>query len=392
VPGESRNADGGEPDFRAEVRRVRARGFRNLAPQELWLRDGITLLWGPNGAGKTNVLEAIAVALSGRSCRTRNERETLAFGERLARVEVDVEGDRGCREFMWSLGRDGERRHLVDGATASADHVRLRPALAVFLPDRLALVKGPPAIRRSHLDRLVAALWPSRADARRSYGRALAQRNALLGRVRAGTASKDSLAAWDSELARAGVELIDARRRAAEALAAPFAAAASELGVPGEAAVTYTPRSQARVAGELEAELGGRREADLARGHSTHGPHLDEVAISLDGRSVRSYGSQGEQRATLLALLFAERRALLEAQRTPPLMLLDDVMSELDPDRRALLARGLGEGAGQTLITATEPDQLPSGCERAEIALRCGEAVVPSGPPARDHPSPALAG
>jgi DNA replication and repair protein RecF len=390
VAGESRSGE--EPGPPAEVRRLRTLGFRNLASQEIELGGGITLLWGPNGAGKTNVLEAAAIALSGRSCRTRNEREAIAFGEPLARAEVEVEGSSGHPTFTWSLRRDGERRHLVDGAAASPEHLDLRPALAIFLPDRLALVKGPPSLRRSHVDRLVAALWPGRADARRRYGRALAQRNALLGRVRAGGASTDTLDAWDSELAQEGAEVIDARRKAIEALAPAFAGAAAELGLPGKAALSYAPRSRAGSASELEAEVRDRREADLARGHTTHGPHLDELAISLDGRAVRGYGSQGEQRTTLLALLFAERRALLEARRTPPLMLLDDVMSELDPDRRALLTRRLAEGAGQTLITATEPGQVPSGCEREEIAMRRGEAIPGGRPARRDRSTPALAG
>ena len=116
---------------------------------------------------------------------------------------------------------------------------------------------------------------------------------------------------------------------------------------------------------------------DLARGYTAHGPHLDELAISLGGRPLRRYGSQGEQRTAVLALLFAERRALVEAGRRPPLMLLDDVMSELDARRRAQLARRLAEGGGQAVLTATEPDHLPGGYPRTEVALRRGEAITP---------------
>ena len=369
------------------VRRLAMRGFRNLAPSELELAGGISLLWGPNGAGKTNLLEAVCLALTGRSCRTRNERETIAFGEPLARVEVEVSDGDDSRDFLWSLSRSGERRHLVDGSPVHVTHSRLRPALAIFLPERLALVKGPPANRRSHLDRLGGALWPARAEARRRYGRALTQRNALLGRVRNGLAPKDSLDAWEAELAATGIELIDARRKAVGVLTPEFATAADELGLPGEAELRYRPRSEATGEEQLAEELRERREADLARGHTAHGPHLDELEISLDGRSLRRYGSQGEQRTALLALLFAERRALLESRRVPPLMLLDDVMSELDPDRRALLARRLAEGGGQELLTATEPGQLPSAWERTEIRLRRGEpiqahpAAQPAAPP-----------
>jgi DNA replication and repair protein RecF len=356
------------------VTRLRVLGFRNLRAQEVELGPGITLLAGPNGAGKTNLLEALFTGLAGRSCRTRSDREAIAFGEAIARVEVDLGQGGEESTFLWSRSRDGERRHLVDGADMSPKLVHRRPPLALFLPDRLALIKGPPAERRSHLDGLTAALWPARAEARRRYGRALAQRNALLGRVRSGVAPTDSLDAWDVELAAAASDLMDARRDAAATLAPEFAAAARELGLPGEAALRYAPRADAGCSDDLAAELAARRAGDVERGYSGYGPHLDELELSLDGRSVRRYGSQGEQRTSLLALLFAERRALLEARRTPPLMLLDDVMSELDPARRDLLASRLAEGDGQTLITATEAGQLPARGNVFRIAVRNGAA------------------
>jgi DNA replication and repair protein RecF len=361
-------------------------GFRNLAAGRLRFGEGITLLWGPNGAGKTNVLEAVCLALTGRSTRTRNEREAIAFGEPLTRVEAGVADGSDSHAFLWSLDRSGERRHLVDESPATPEQAELRPPLAIFQPDRLALVQGPPAVRRSHLDRLCSALWPARAETRRRYGRALAQRNALLGRIRSGAAAVDSLSAWERELAELGLELITSRRQAVDLLAPGFAEAAGELSLPGVAELRYQPRSEASAAEQLAAELCERRSTDLARGYTSHGPHLDELAVSLEGRALRRYGSQGEQRAAVLALLFAERRALLEAGRNPPLMLLDDVMSELDAHRRAQLAMRLAEG-GQAILTATEPDHLPGGCERAEVALSRGEPVeAASGRGARDAP------
>ncbi|OLE38310.1 MAG: hypothetical protein AUG48_02260 [Actinobacteria bacterium 13_1_20CM_3_68_9] len=372
------------------VTALRTLGFRNLVPGSLRLGEGITLMWGPNGAGKTNVLEALCLALTGRSCRTRNEREGIAFDEQLTRIEAELADGGETRVFLWSLARSGERRHLVDDSPATPEHAELRPPLAIFLPDRLTLIKGPPAVRRTHLDRLCAALWPGRAELRRRYGRALAQRNALLGRIRGGAASVDSLAAWDRELAAAGSELISTRREAIDLLAPGFAEAAAELCLAGAAALGYVPRSEAGGPDELAVELGERRQLDLARGYTSHGPHLDEVAVCVDGRPLRRYGSQGEQRTAVLALLFAERRALLEARRTPPLMLLDDVMSELDARRRAQLAQRLVEGGGQAVLTATDPDLLPAGCERTELALRRGEAIGPP-PGARENTAPLAA-
>jgi DNA replication and repair protein RecF len=253
------------------------------------------------------------------------------------------------------------------------EHVA-RPAVAVFSPDRLELVKGPPAVRRSHLDQLIAALWPARAEARRRYGRALAQRNALLSRIRAGAASAASLDAWDLELATEGAAVIAARSEAVAKLAASFPELANGLGLDGSAELSYAPRSDASDAEGLAAELRERRDSDVELARTGHGPHLDEVRITLAGRALRRYGSQGQQRAALLALLFCERDALLETADEPPVMLLDDVMSELDGERRELLTTRLASG-GQAMVTATDSAHLPDSCERYEVRVRAGNVA-----------------
>jgi DNA replication and repair protein RecF len=361
------------------VEAVSVLDFRNLADFELELSPGLNLLWGPNGAGKTNLLEATYMALAGRSCRTRDDREAISFGHSLARAEARVRDGNRSRRFMLSVSRGDGRRHLLDGSEAGPESGRLRPAIAVFMPDRLALVKGPPSGRRTHLDGFCAALWPAREESRRRYSRALAQRNALLGRIRAGAASAATLDAWDAELANAGVELAANRAAATERLADPFAEAARELGLGDAAAVSYRPRSEATDATELAAELAERRDSDIARGYTGWGPHHDELAFELGGRSLRRYGSQGQQRETLLALLFAERGVLVADGRPAPLMLLDDVTSELDAERRRLLVEHLGSGGGQALVTATESAHLPSGAtERRDIAIRSGRPLGPA--------------
>jgi DNA replication and repair protein RecF len=366
------------------VERLSVLGVRNLAAAELALEPRLNLVWGPNGAGKTNLLEALYMALAGRSCRTANDRETIAFGEPLARAEAVVSDGAERRTFLCAVDRSEGKRHALEGSPVGPEASSRRPPLAVFMPDRLVLVKGPPAARRAHLDRFCAALWPARAEARRRYGRGLAQRNALLSRIRSGEAGADALDAWDAELAAAGVELIATRAAAIERLAAPFAGAAGDLGLPGTAELAYRPRSEATDPGELVRELGDRREGDLARGYTGHGPHLDELALRLNGRLLRRYGSQGQQRVGLLALLFAEHEALIADGRPPPLMLLDDVTSELDEERRALLCERLEAGGGQALITAASREALPASARRTELALRDGRALASVGAPGSD--------
>jgi len=359
------------------VARVAPRSFRNLADAAIELGPGVTVLHGPNGAGKTNLLEAVFFALTGRSCRTRREREMIAFGADLARVEALLEP--GPDEqldpilMLASISAGETRRRLVDGLPAEPADDRRRPAVSVFMPDRLALVKGPPASRRAHLDRIAGALWPARAALPREYSQALAQRNALLGRAKRG-GDPEALAAWDRALAERAAPLVETRVAAAAELAAPFASAAAALGLAGDAEITYRPRSGDLDAAAITAELAERRTGDIARGFTGFGPHRDEVEVSFGGRSLRRYGSQGQQRLGLLALLFAEREALRAARRQLPLLLLDDVMSELDPERRARLVAMLEDG-GQALITATEIDHVPA-AGAATLAITAGVATA----------------
>ena len=341
------------------VTAVEARPLRSLSDVRIELGEGIVSLIGPNGAGKTNLLEALYFALTGRSFRTSDRRELIPFGGQFARAEAVVrDGDGIERRLLASVSRAEGRRHLLDGNPADpAELARQRPPVAVFSPDRLALVKGPPAERRAHLDRYVAARWPSRSGLRQRYGQALAQRNALLARLAGGRSGGD-LAVWDAALAEAAEALVEARAEATAELAAPFATAAADLGLAGGGTIEYAPRASGSAA-EIRSGLAERRETDLRLGRSSWGPHLDELKLLVADKSLRRYGSQGQQRAALLALLFAEREALLAAHRVAPLLLLDDVMSELDPERRSLLVERLA-GGGQALITAASEESVPA--------------------------------
>ncbi|QEC46798.1 DNA replication and repair protein RecF [Baekduia soli] len=341
------------------VERLRLRDFRTYAAAEVAIGPSLTVVHGPNGAGKTNLLESLYFGCTSRSCRTTNEREVVRFGAPAARVEVDVCDRDGSHELSVGFEPGAPKRLRVDGAPVErmADSPA-RPLISVFLPDRLELVKGAPSLRRAHLDQLVTALWPARAATRVAYTRALAQRNALLGRIRAGRVGPAALDAWDAELARWGVALRDDRAAAVDLVAERFGAQATDLGLAGAAELRYRPRSRAAGAEALSAELAERRGSDLERGFTQHGPHRDDLLLIRDGRELRAYGSQGEQRLGLLALLLAEREALAAERGAPPLLLLDDVMSELDADRRALLVARLDDG-GQAVITTTDLAHVP---------------------------------
>jgi len=360
---------------------VQMRDFRTYARAEASLGAGLTVVHGPNGAGKSNLLEAIYFGCTARSPRTRNDRELIRFGSRATRVVVTVSDGEQPHELAVGYaaaapGTQADKRMTADGAAVERLlDVEHRPLLSVFMPDRLELVKGPPALRRAHLDQLVAALWPLRAQTRREYGRVLAQRNALLARIRSGRASPATLSTWDRELATGALALRRDREQAVALLAEPFAERASLLGCAGEPTLEYRPRSHAENEEEFLAELADRLAGDLERGFSGHGPHRDELAAVREGRELRVYGSQGEQRVTLLALLLAERAVLARERGRTPLMLLDDVMSELDGQRRELLARELSCG-GQSVIATTDLAHVPGAGEGALTRLRISPGAV----------------
>src|SRR5215218_7234396 len=210
--------------------RLTVRDFRSYAAADVQLGPGLTVVSGRNGAGKTNLLEAIYFACTGRSCRTGNERECVRFGAELTRLELHCE-DGGQRHELSVGFQPGEPKRLrVDGAAVERlTDVTSRPLVSVFLPDRLELVTGAPALRRAHLDQVVAALRPARAATRRAYSAALGQRNALVATIRAGRAGPASLPAWDAELARHGIALMRDREEAVERVRPRFVTHAQDV-------------------------------------------------------------------------------------------------------------------------------------------------------------------
>ena len=342
-----------------DVTRLELRGFRNHERLDVDVAPGLNVLVGPIGSGKTSALEALHVACTGRSFRTNTERELVRFGSEVARVVMDFRDVGGEHRIEVALQPGSPRLIKRDGVKENALRADSRvPRVCVFAPDHLELVKGPAGVRRAHLDELVSALWPARRSTRASYARALAQRNSLLGRVRGGHAARSALAAWDHELARHGIELMRHRADAIGLLAGHFARRAAELGLPDPGMVEYRPRSKASDVGGLEEELRDRVDSDLDRGFTTHGPHRDDLVLQAAGRDLRRYGSQGQQRLGLLSLLLSERDAMEAAHGALPLLLLDDVMSELDRTRRILLLELVAD-SGQTLITTADEGALP---------------------------------
>jgi DNA replication and repair protein RecF len=308
---------------------------------------------GANGVGKTNLLEAVHLATQGFSPRTRTDSQVVRFGAEGARAAVSGRrGEVGLELEVTVRRGEGKRARLNGAPLRAAEQLRSLVSTLVFTPDRLGVVKGPPASRRAYFDRVLGRFSPTRAALPAEYGGAVAQRNAALRRVGSGVSGRDAIEPWSERVAMLGAELVAARLETLELLAPSFAARADELGL-GAVALRYEGEPPT-----LEG-LAAALSRDLDRGVTSLGPHLDDVVLSADGRDLRSFGSQGEQRLALLALLLAEAETIAERTGVQPLLLLDDVLSELDPGRRTILAARV-RTAGQALVTATDAAMLPA--------------------------------
>jgi DNA replication and repair protein RecF len=308
---------------------------------------------GPNGVGKTNLLEAVHVATQGFSPRTRTDSQVVRFGAEGARAAAaGRRGEVGLELEVTVRRGEGKRARLNGASLRAAEQLRTLVSTLVFTPDRLGVVKGPPAARRAYFDRVLGRFSPTRAVLPAEYGAAVAQRNAALRRAAVGASGRAAIEPWSERVATLGAELVATRLETLTLLEPSFAARADEFGL-GDVSLRYDgdPPTVEALAAVLA--------RDLERGVTSLGPHLDDVVIAAGDRELRNFGSQGEQRLALLALLLAEAETIADRTGVPPLLLLDDVLSELDPGRRAILAARV-RSAGQALITATDAAMLPA--------------------------------
>jgi DNA replication and repair protein RecF len=316
------------------------------------LQPGLVLAVGPNGAGKTNLLESLHVGTQGFSPRTRADAQLIRFGAEAARIALRGSRNQVRVEVSVTLSTRAAKGATLNGTKlATAEQLRREIETLVFTPDRLAIVKGGPAARRAYFDRTLARLQPARASLPLEYAAAIAQRNAALRRVASGLSTPDAIAPWTEQVALLGAELVAERVETLGALEPGFRKIASELGL---AHATLAYEGEPPSVADLEARL----PRDIERATTGVGPHLHDVRLLSGSRDLRGFGSQGEQRLTVLALLLAEAQLFAARRDVQPLLLLDDVLSELDPSRRRVLA-DLVAGMGQTLVTATQRSALP---------------------------------
>jgi DNA replication and repair protein RecF len=343
------------------------RNYRNYARLQLELGPQLNVFLGRNAQGKTNLLESVAILALSSSPRARREADLI--GPLAEDALVEAVAERGGRRVELSLrvSRDGERTGKairVDGLPRRAVDLPGEVQATLFWPEDLGLVKGGADHRRRFLNEMLVQIVRGYGRTLTRYRRVLDQRNHLLRRITGGLESQDSLAVWDEELIALGSVLVEARSTAVTELA-PLAAANHAAICGGEElSVSYTGPG-----GDLAAALRGALGEDLRRGVTSVGPHRDDLEIVIQGTDARSFGSQGQQRSAVVSLKLAESDLIEARSGERPILLLDDVLSELDPGRREALLARVGE-AGQVIVTSVEADPFPVALmERA--AVRC---------------------
>ena len=358
--------------------------FRNYAELDLGLERSATVFFGGNAQGKTNLLEAVAVTALTRSPRTQQAAELIRFGQPAARVTCDVQRERSREELEVRILNDaGEsatgsrtsKRFTINGAPRRASAMMGSLRVVLFWPDDLQLIKGPGEGRRRFLNTLLSQIDAAHARELNRYGHLLEQRNALLRAIREGRQAADGLDYWTTALAESGAAIMVERQRRLLELQPVAAAFHRELSDdrerlelryrPAGARIGEAPTEL--VVEQLKAAMHDARDEEIGRGQTAVGPQRDDVEVWLEDHEARLYASQGQQRSVVLSLKLAELHYLAEVTGEQPVLLLDDVMSELDPARRERLLAALEPGP-QALITAADLNDLPKSIlERAAV-------------------------
>jgi DNA replication and repair protein RecF len=349
------------------LRSLTIRDLRGYASLDAEFGSGPQLVWGPNAAGKTSLLEAIVLLALGRSHRTTTDAELVRWGSDLARVEGRLDDATAIEVAIVrpgstpsGLGAPGRKRIRVNGVGRRATGLLGLLRIVVFAPEEMLLIAGSPALRRSALDSLASQRSAAYMRNLSTYGRTLAQRNSLLRAIREEQASRDELGFWDASLLETGAAIVAERLDLMDALQEPIRAAHAEI-APEEArdarlGLRYATNAAA-LPGESPGDALARRlsetaEKEIWNGTTLVGPHRDDVVFEQAGRDLATFASRGQQRTAILALKLAELDLLTGLDGRPPLLLLDDVFSELDPERRGHLVRRIA-ALPQAFVTTT---------------------------------------
>lgn len=349
------------------VQLLRLSHFRNYEVLELSLGKGLNVLYGQNAQGKTNALESLYFLATTRLLRGSRDAEAIRRGASLARVSATL----APFETEISLAIEPGRRKIAQlngiGLPRASDLIGRLPCICVSAFD-MQIIRGEPAERRLFLDLELSQLSPSYLNHLAHYKRALEQRNALLRRAQEESVSPLSFEPWEAVLAEHGAALRTARRDLVDKIRPLARALHGKISKSEHLEIAYVGKDEGETIEALADALVTNRSREIARGSTLIGPHRDDLALLLAEVEARSFGSQGQQRTAVLALKLATYLHQAEVQGDPPLLLLDDMLSDLDEGRRQHLVEWVLEHAKQAVMTCTEPEAAgPRLLERAEL-------------------------
>ena len=354
-----------------QITELTLRSYRSYETLHLAFDPGVQIFLGANAQGKTNIIEALYYAAFGRSHRTSSDAELIRVGEDGAHIALSFRRHDVPGALSFTFARGARRRIEYAGESLrQRDLVGILP-MVLFSPEDLFLVKGAPALRRRYLDAELSQASPAYYGELLRYTRILKQRNAVLKDIRERLAAPDDLLPWDAQLAKSAAYIVTRRTSAVAQLGALSARVQSVLAAGEELTLVYDIAGAAPESGAKDdmterlylwynKMLRDGRARDIARAATGVGPHLDDLVLRVGGMNLRSFGSQGQQRTGALALKLAELFYLQENVGEAPILLLDDVMSELDADRRRALLDFIRHENIQTFITATDAAYFPA--------------------------------
>ncbi|MBR4659497.1 MAG: DNA replication/repair protein RecF [Clostridia bacterium] len=369
------------------IKKLILNGFRSYQRAEFEPAKGLNLLYGANAAGKTNVLEAVFLCALGRSHRTSRDPELIGHGLAGAYVGLELETQSGNRVIEIKLrAGDDVNRNPRDKKQVFIDRQRAEKAgelmgvlnVVMFSPEDLALVKASPEVRRRFMDMELCQLQPAYYRKAAMYNAALRQRNALIKEAFADPIDPEMLDMWNAQLARTGAEVMRSRRRFMDVLSTIASDMHRRLTGGREQLFAFyqpnVPFDDKEAEYAIYEALAASREEDIRRGFTSRGPHRDDIGIKLGDTDVKVYGSQGQQRTAALSLKLSEIALIREVVGESPVLLLDDVLSELDDDRQ----RALMESAFdcQCLLTATGVESAVTRKGAAVFEVKDG-AIIP---------------
>lgn len=346
-----------------EAKSLFLENFRNIEKQKIDFSSGVNVIWGENAQGKTNILEALWICSLGKSFRASNDKELISFEKQRAHIALEFYSEKREQIFEFIIKNQGRKEVTLNGVKKNKRSEILGEFNSVlFSPEHLNLVKDASSERRKFLDSAICRIYPNYADILNKFNKTLEQRNRLLKNIAEKKGSELQLDTWDEMLSISGAKIITLRLRYLKLL--EYKASANHFDISGKQEkltldfITCVTdfKSSASIAEELLSLIKKNRKIDLIRGCTCVGPHRDDIDIKINGYSAKSFGSQGQQRSCVLSLKTAEAELLKEEYGEAPVLLLDDVLSELDSMRQSYILDKIE--SSQVIITCCDYESV----------------------------------